>query len=305
MVEKIKKAPSRFKRELPLIVMLIPAVILVAVYSYGSMVGTVIAFQKFNPTRGFFGSPWVGFDNFINLFSMPNIGQVIFNTVGISLAKMVCGIVVPVIFALMLNEVSKVGIKRTYQTMVYLPHFLSWIILAGIFNDILSPSNGIVNQLLGQIGIEPIFFLGDQGWFPTTMVITEVWKGFGFGSVIYLAALTGIDQSLYEAAQIDGAGRIKQTIHITFPGILSTVILMTVLSMANILNGGFDQIYNLYSPAVYATGDILDTFVYRLGILNAQYALSTAAGLFKSGVSLVFIVVSYKLADKFAGYKIF
>jgi len=305
VVEKIKKAPSRFKRELPLIVMLIPAVILVAVYSYGSMVGTVIAFQKFNPTRGFFGSPWVGFDNFINLFSMPNIGQVIFNTVGISLAKMVCGIVVPVIFALMLNEVSKVGIKRTYQTMVYLPHFLSWIILAGIFNDILSPSNGIVNQLLGQIGIEPIFFLGDQGWFPTTMVITEVWKGFGFGSVIYLAALTGIDQSLYEAAQIDGAGRIKQTIHITFPGILSTVILMTVLSMANILNGGFDQIYNLYSPAVYATGDILDTFVYRLGILNAQYALSTAAGLFKSGVSLVFIVVSYKLADKFAGYKIF
>ena len=305
MVEKIKKAPSRFKRELPLIVMLIPAVVLVAVYSYGSMVGTVIAFQKFNPTKGFFGSPWVGFDNFVNLFSMPNIGQVIFNTVGISLAKMVCGIVVPVVFALLLNEVSKVGIKRTYQTMVYLPHFLSWIILAGIFNDILSPSNGIINQLLGQIGIEPIFFLGDQGWFPTTMVITEVWKGFGFGSVIYLAALTGIDQSLYEAAQIDGAGRIKQTIHITFPGILSTVILMTVLSMANILNGGFDQIYNLYSPAVYATGDILDTFVYRLGIENAQYALSTAAGLFKSGVSLVFIVVSYKLADKFAGYKIF
>lgn len=304
-MDKQKRLPGRWKRELPLILMLVPAVILVGIYSYGSMVGTVIAFQKFNMGNGLFGSEWVGLKNFENLFSMPNFGQVIFNTVAISLAKMVLGIIVPVVFALMLNEVGRTGIKRTYQTMVYLPHFLSWIILAGIFNDIFSPSSGIVNQLLGLIGIEPIFFLGSQTWFPITMVITDVWKGFGFGSVIYLAALTGIDQNLYEAAQIDGANRIKQTIHITLPGILSTIVLMTVLSMANILNGGFDQIYNLYSPAVYTTGDILDTFVFRLGIENAQHALSTAAGLFKSGVSLIFIVASYKLADRFAGYKIF
>lgn len=304
-MDKQKRLPGRWKRELPLILMLVPAVILVGIYSYGSMVGTVIAFQKFNMGNGLFGSEWVGLKNFENLFSMPNFGQVIFNTVAISLAKMVLGIIVPVVFALMLNEVGRTGIKRTYQTMVYLPHFLSWIILAGIFNDIFSPSSGIVNQLLGLVGIEPIFFLGSQTWFPITMVITDVWKGFGFGSVIYLAALTGIDQNLYEAAQIDGANRIKQTIHITLPGILSTIVLMTVLSMANILNGGFDQIYNLYSPAVYTTGDILDTFVFRLGIENAQHALSTAAGLFKSGVSLIFIVASYKLADRFAGYKIF
>ena len=304
-MEKQKRHPGRWKRELPLVLMLIPAVILVTIYSYGSMVGTAIAFQKFNMANGLFGSEWIGFKNFQNLFSMPDIGQVIFNTVAISLAKMILGIIVPVVFALMLNEVTRTGVKRTFQTMVYLPHFLSWIILAGIFNDILSPSSGVVNQLLGLVGIKPIFFLGDQTWFPITMVITDVWKGFGFGSVIYLAALTGIDQNLYEAAQIDGAGRIKQTIHITLPGILSTIVLMTVLSMANILNGGFDQIYNLYSPAVYTTGDILDTFVFRLGIENAQHALSTAAGLFKSGVSLVFIVASYKLADRFAGYKIF
>jgi len=304
-MEKQKRHPDRWKRELPLVLMLIPAVILVTIYSYGSMVGTAIAFQKFNMANGLFGSEWIGFKNFQNLFSMPDIGQVIFNTVAISLAKMILGIIVPVVFALMLNEVTRTGVKRTFQTMVYLPHFLSWIILAGIFNDILSPSSGVVNQLLGLVGIKPIFFLGDQTWFPITMVITDVWKGFGFGSVIYLAALTGIDQNLYEAAQIDGAGRIKQTIHITLPGILSTIVLMTVLSMANILNGGFDQIYNLYSPAVYTTGDILDTFVFRLGIENAQHALSTAAGLFKSGVSLVFIVASYKLADRFAGYKIF
>lgn len=299
------KKPSRFRRELPLILMLIPAVILVGIYSYGSMVGTVIAFQKFKPANGFFGSEWIGLDNFRTLFAMPNIWQVIRNTVLISLFKMIGGIIVPVVFALMLNEVSKSSVKRIIQTMVYLPHFLSWVMLAGIFVDILSPSNGVVNLLLQSIGIKPIFFLGHRTWFPTTMVLTDIWKGFGFGSIIYLAALTSIDQNLYEAAQIDGAGRVRQTIHVTLPGIVSTIVLMSVLSMANILNGGFDQIYNMYSPAVYETGDILDTFVFRLGIENAQYALSTAASLFKSGVSFVFIVLSYYLANKFSDYSVF
>lgn len=301
---KTKKAPSRFKRQIPLILMLMPAVILVAIYSYGSMVGTVIAFQKFNPTKGFFGSPWVGFDNFRNLFTMPTIGQVIYNTIFISLCKMIGGIIVPVIFALLLNEVTRIPVKRTYQTLVYLPHFLSWVILAGIFKDIFSQT-GVINTALSALGMGSIGFLSNQQLFPVTMIVTDIWKGFGFGSVIYLSALTGIDQNLYEAAQIDGAGRIQQTIHITLPGLLSTIVLMTVLSMANILNGGFDQIYNMYTPAVYATGDILDTFVFRLGIENAQYALSTAAGLFKSGVSFIFIVASYWLADRFAGYRIF
>lgn len=301
---KTKKALSRFKRQIPLILMLMPAVILVAIYSYGSMVGTVIAFQKFNPTKGFFGSPWVGFDNFRNLFTMPTIGQVIYNTIFISLCKMIGGIIVPVIFALLLNEVTRIPVKRTYQTLVYLPHFLSWVILAGIFKDIFSQT-GVINTALSALGMGSIGFLSNQQLFPVTMIVTDIWKGFGFGSVIYLSALTGIDQNLYEAAQIDGAGRIQQTIHITLPGLLSTIVLMTVLSMANILNGGFDQIYNMYTPAVYATGDILDTFVFRLGIENAQYALSTAAGLFKSGVSFIFIVASYWLADRFAGYRIF
>ncbi|MEI3162899.1 MAG: ABC transporter permease subunit [Lachnospirales bacterium] len=194
--------------------------------------------------------------------------------------------------------------KRTYQTLVYLPHFLSWVILAGIFKDIFSQT-GVMNTALSALGMEPVGFLSNQQLFPVTMIVTDIWKGFGFGSVIYLAALTGIDQNLYEAAQIDGAGRIQQTIHITLPGILSTIVLMTVLSMANILNGGFDQIYNMYTPAVYATGDILDTFVFRLGIDNAQFALSTAGRAVKSGVSFVFIVASYWLADRFAGYRIF
>ncbi len=299
-----RKRKGRFRRELPLVVMLLPAVVLVAIYSYGSMVGIVIAFQKFKPANGFFGSPWVGLENFRNLFTMPTIGQVIYNTVVISLSKMIGGIVVPVLFALLLNEVGSVFLKRAYQTMVYLPHFLSWVILAGIFTDILS-RDGIVNLMIKALGAQPVGFLSNQRIFPVTMIVTDIWKGFGFGSVIYLAALTGIDQNLYEAAEIDGAGRLQQTIHVTLPGILSTIVLMTVLSLANILNGGFDQIYNLYTPAVYATGDILDTFVFRLGINNAQFALSTAAGLFKSIVSLVFIVMSYWLADRFAGYRVF
>jgi len=269
------------------------------------MAGIVIAFQKFILANGLFGSPWNGLDNFRTLFLMPNIWEVIRNTLVISLAKMILGIAVPVVFALLLNEVANLFLKRAFQTMVYLPNFLSWIILAGIFIQLLSPSTGIVNLALSKLGIAPIFFLGSKVWFPITMVLTDVWKGFGFGSVIYLAALTGIDPELYESAQIDGAGRWQQTLHITLPGILSIIVLMTVLSMANILNGGFDQIYNMYNSAVMSTGDILDTFVFRLGIKNAQYALSTAAGLFKSFVSLIFIVLSYYLADKAAGYRIF
>ena len=296
---------EKFKRQIPLHIMLIPAVILVAIYCYGSMLGIVIAFQKFVPTNGLFGSPWVGWANFRNLFSMPNIGSVIRNTVVISLSKMILGIIVPVFYALLLNEVQSNGVKRSIQTIIYLPNFISWVILAGIFVDILSPSTGIVNTILKSLGFQPIFFLGDKKWFPITMIVTDVWKGFGFGTIVYLAALTSIDPSLYESAEMDGAGRWKQTLHVTLPGIKSMVVLMTVLSMANILNGGFDQIYNMYNPSVYATGDILDTFVYRLGIEQAQYSLSTAAGLFKSVVSFVFIVASYVLADKLANYRIF
>jgi putative aldouronate transport system permease protein len=301
----MKVKNSKFLRELPLYFMLLPSLVLILVYNYGSMMGVSIAFQRFMPTKGLFGSEWIGLRNFQTLFSLPDTWQVIGNTVFMSVFKMIGGIIVPVTFALLLNEISSWAVRRTFQTMVYLPNFLSWVIISGIFIDILSPSRGIVNMLLGHLGVEPIFFLGNPKWFPFTMIVTDIWKGFGFGSVIYLAALTAIDPSLYESAVIDGANRWQQTLYITIPGIVSTIILMTVLSMANILNGGFDQIFNMYSPAVYSTGDILDTMIYRMGIQNAQFALSTAAGLFKSAISLIFIIVSYYLADKAAGYRIF
>jgi putative aldouronate transport system permease protein len=301
----MKVRNSKFFRELPLHVMLLPSLVLIFVYSYGAMMGVGIAFQRFMPTRGLFGSEWIGLRNFQTLFSLPDTWQVIGNTVFMSVFKMIGGVIAPVAFALLLNEISSRTARRIFQTMVYLPNFLSWVIISGIFIDILSPSRGIVNMLLGRLGVEPIFFLGNPKWFPFTMIVTDIWKGFGFGSVIYLAALAAIDPSLYESAVIDGANRWQQTLHITIPGIVSTIVLMTVLSMANILNGGFDQIFNMYSPAVYSTGDILDTMIYRRGIQNAQFAVSTAAGLFKSAISLIFIVVSYYLADKAAGYRIF
>jgi putative aldouronate transport system permease protein len=296
---------NKFFRETPLYIMLIPAVVLVLIFSYGPMVGIVMAFQRVLPGKGIFGSPWVGFDNFTFVLEMPNFFQVVWNTIFISGLKGIAGVIVPVTVALMLNNVTSHLFKRSVQTIVYLPHFLSWIILAGIFVDILSPSEGVVNNLLKGVGMQPIFFLGDDNIFPFTMVATDIWKSFGFGTIIYLAALTDIDPTLYEAAVVDGANRWQQTWHITLPGIAGTIIMLTTLSLGNILNAGFDQIFNLYSPVVYRTGDIIDTLVYRTGIMNSQYGVATAVGLFKSVVSLLLIGIAYKLAAKFADYRIF
>jgi len=292
-------------RQLPLHIMVIPGVILTLIYHYIPMFGIVMAFQKFVPAKGFFKSKWVGFDNFEYMLNLPNIKTVIYNTVFISVMKIIVGLIVPVVFALLLNEMRREKYKRTLQTIIYFPHFLSWVILGGILVDVLSPSSGIINKMLGLVGIDPIFFLGDSKWFPFTMVITNVWKNFGYDTIVYLAALTSIDMALYEAAYVDGAGRWKQTLHVTLPGILPIVTLMTVLSLGNILNAGFDQVINLYSPQVYSTGDILDTLVYRIGLVEAQYSVATAVGLFKSVISLVLILVSNKLANKYAGYRIF
>jgi putative aldouronate transport system permease protein len=191
------------------------------------------------------------------------------------------------------------------QTLVYLPHFLSWVILSGVLVDILSPSTGIVNQGLQWIGIEPIFFLANNNWFPYTLVLSNEWKEFGFSSIIYLAAITSINPSLYEAAVIDGANRWKQTWHVTLPGMAPIIVLMGTLSIGNVLNAGFEQVFNMYSPVVYESGDIIDTFVYRIGIVDAQYGVATAIGLFKSIVSFILLSVSYVLAYRLANYRIF
>ena len=296
---------DRLRKETPLYLMLAPAVLLVLVYAYAPMVGIAMAFQRVLPGRGIFGSPWIGLGNFSFVFRMPNFLQVLWNTIRIAGLKAVAGVAVPVAVALVLNNVANRALKRTVQTVIFLPHFLSWVILAGIFVEILSPSGGAVNQLLGAAGIRPVFFLGDDRIFPWTMVATDVWKSFGFGAIIYLAALTEIDPTLYEAAVVDGATRRQQTWHVTLPGITGTIILLSTLSLGNILNAGFDQIFNLYSPLVYRTGDIIDTLVYRIGIVNFQYGVATAVGLFKSVVSLALIGIAHRLAARWAGYRIF
>ena len=191
------------------------------------------------------------------------------------------------------------------QTITYLPYFLSWIILAGILTNILRADGGLVNRIIGVFGQEPVFFLGSNDTFRWTLTVSDVWKNFGYNTIVYLAALTNIDPALYEAAAIDGAGRWKQTLHITLPGISMFIVLMTILSIGNILNAGFDQVFNLYNVSVYESGDIIDTLVYRLGIQQQQYSFSTAVGLFKSVVSIILIAGSNKLADKFAGYRVF
>lgn len=304
-IDRRKRTLPKMLRNLPLHVMLIPAVVLTVIYKYVPMGGAVIAFQDFNLGTGISGSEWIGLDNFRYLLNQPNFWNVIYNTIFMAFFKMVGGIVVPVVFALLLNEIRHQGFKRGFQTLIYLPNFLSWVILGGLFIDILSPSSGIVNDLIKALGAEPIFFLGDETWFPITMIITDIWKGFGYGTIVYLAALTSIDPALYESAVMDGAGRWKQTWHITLPGMKSIVVLMAVLSLGNILNAGFEQIYIMLKPQVYATGDIIDTFVYRLSMRSNLYGPATAMGLMKSAVSLAFVSIGYKLADKFADYRVF
>lgn len=305
-VRRKQKRRGAFKRQLPLHMMLIVPIVLIIIYKYIPMGGLYIAFQKFNPALGMFGAQkWIGLRNFEYIFRLPGFRQAFGNTLVIAALKIVSGLVVPVVLALLLNEVSRNKIKKTVQTLVYMPHFLSWIILSGVLIDILSPNTGIVNRVLTSFGMKPIFFLGDNKWFRFTLVVTNIWKESGFQTIVYLAAITSIDPTLYEAAIADGANRFQQTIHITLPGIAMVVVLLTVLSLGNVLNAGFDQVLNLYSAQVYETGDIIDTMVYRVGLINAKFGVATAIGLFKSVVSLVLISVSYFIAYKFANYRIF
>lgn len=299
------KKRSKPKGNSALYLMLLPAFVLTLVFSYAPMAGIVMAFQQYEPWLGFKESPWVGLEHFRTIFSLPDSVQVIWNTFVISAMKIVMSLLVPFFFAILLNEVRLNVFKRSVQTLVYLPHFLSWVILGGILTDILSPSGGLVNRILEIFGQQPIFFLGDGDWFRFTIVVSDVWKEFGFSTIVFLAALTGIDPSLYEAAEADGAGRLLQTIHVTIPSLIPITIVVGTLSLGNILNAGMDQVFNLYSPIVYDKGDIIDTYVYRMALLNGQLSFGTAFGLFKSVVSTFFILIAYRLAYRFGNYRIF
>ncbi|MCR8657544.1 ABC transporter permease [Paenibacillus endoradicis] len=294
-----------WRKTWPFHLLLLPALILCIVFQYVPLFGVVIAFQDYEPWLGIKGSPWVGLDHFRYLFTYPDGKQVIWNTLIISGFKLFFNLVIPIVFALLLNEVRKMFFKRAVQTLVYLPHFLSWVILGGIMMDILSTEGGMVNRVLNSVGIPSVFFLGNGEWFRFTIVLSDVWKEFGFSAIIFLATLVGINPALYEAAEIDGASRWQQVISISVPLMLPIVIVVATLSLGRILDAGFDQILNLYNPLVYSHGDIIDTFVYRVGLNSGQFSFGTAIGLFKSAIGFILIVISYRMAFKLANYRIF
>ena len=299
-----KYPKASWARCYPLYLMLIPGIIAILVFKYVPMYGVIIAFQNYRPIHGFTGSEFVGLHWFRFMINMPHFSNILRNTFVIAIGKVIADQVVAIGFALLLNEIRKAWYKRTLQTMVYLPNFLSWVIIGGIFIDILS-TRGILNDFIAVLGFERQFFLGSNQWFQFTMIWTDVWKQFGFNAILYLAALLAINPELYESAIIDGANRFQQGRHITLPGMLPTIILLATLNLGQIMEAGFEQILVMYNPAVYRTGDIIDTFVYRAGLLDGQYSLAAAVGLGKSIVAFVLIVISYKLAYKFAGYRIF
>ncbi len=303
-----KRFLKNLRLEWLLHLMLAPAVAFLLIYSVFPMVGILIAFQDYVPSKGwglFFKSEWVGLNNFVYIMKMPGFRQAILNTLVIALAKIVTGIGVPLALALLLNEVANRVFKKAVQTIVYIPYFLSWVILGGILIDILSPTNGIVNRVIENLGGSPVNFLGNPATIQPVLIISNIWKEVGYNTVIFLAALTSIDPSQYEAASIDGAGYSQRMFRITLPSMVPIILLVTILGLGNILNAGFDQVFNLYSPVVYETADIIDTFVYRIGMDQLQYSVSTAIGLFKSVISFVLIMASFRLAKKYAGYQVF
>ncbi|QYR22518.1 ABC transporter permease subunit [Paenibacillus sp. sptzw28] len=304
------KAESKWSRGLkktwPLHLLILPATVIAIVFHYLPIFGLVMAFQDYKPWLGFFKSEWVGLKHFESLFLFEDSVQVIWNTLIISVLKIVCGLFVPIVVALLLNEIRIVGIKRGIQTLVYLPHFMSWVILGGILIDLLSVKGGLVNRMLVDwFGMQPIFFLGDGDWFRFVVVVSDIWKEFGFGMIIYLAAIAGVNPALYEAAEVDGATRMQQTIHVTLPIMMPIIVVVATLQLGNVLNAGFDQIFNLYNPLVYSKGDVIDTFVYRSAMLKGDFSFATAVGLFKSIISFVLIIFSYRMVYKFANYRIF
>ncbi len=296
---------TRVARELRsnfvLYLMVLPGLIYFGVFRYGPMYGAIIAFKDYRVLDGILGSPWVGLENFQRVFDSEYFTNILTNTVLISVYKLVVGTVAAVLLALLLNEVRVAWFKRTVQTMVYLPHFLSWVVVFGIALTVLSPSTGLANKGIGALGISPVNFLADPDWFRSVLVGSDVWKNVGWNAIIYLAALTGISPVLYEAAAVDGASRLRRVIHVTLPGITPVIVLVTILNIGMLMSAGFEQVFLFYNPSVYSVGDIIDTWVYRQGIEGFQYSVAAAVGLFKGVVGCGLLVTANWLAKRLTG----
>ncbi|WP_235550418.1 ABC transporter permease [Paenibacillus sp. Soil750] len=303
---KLTKGRSfKLLRYWDLYLMVLPAVILILLFKYMPMYGVIIAFKDYNLMEGVWGSDWVGLQYFRELFTFDEFPRVVRNTVMISLMKLLVGFPVPIILALLLNELKFVKFKRMVQTITYLPHFISWVIIGGLAIDMLSPSSGIINRIIEMLGFQPIFFMSDERIFRWILVGSDVWKEAGWGAIIYLAALLGINEELYQAATVDGANRFRQIWHISLPGLKSTIIIILLLRIGYILDAGFEQVLVMYNPTVYDVADIIDTYVFRVGLGSMQFGLTTAAGLFKSVIGCVLLILSNVFARKMGEEGIF
>ncbi|MBS4220345.1 sugar ABC transporter permease [Bacillus sp. FJAT-49711] len=278
--------------------MLVPALAYYFIFHYYPMYGVLIAFKNYNFTDGILGSSWAGFDHFTYLFQLDKFWQVFWNTLVISLYRLVFGFPFPLIIALLLNEVRKTLFKRTVQTIIYIPHFISWVIMGGLLISLLSIDSGIVNDIIRLFGGKPISFLTDESYFRSTLVWSMIWKEFGWNTIIFMAALAGVDPQLYEAAIMDGANRWKRIWHITLPSIRATIIILLILRIGNLMEAGFEQIFILYHPGVYNVSDIIDTYVYRIGLTEGRFSLAAAVGLFKSIINFTLLVLANQLSRR-------
>lgn len=292
---------SRLRREswLELYLFLIPALAVTFIFKYIPMNGIIIAFQDYNIFEGISGSPFVGLKHFQAVFSNPDFFRVLRNTLVINLYKILFWVPLPLVLALMLHEIRPGVFRRTAQTVIYLPHFLSWVIVGGIFVNILAVNGGLANRILGYLGIEPIGFMLDNSWFRHVIVWSSMWKEAGWGTIVYLAAIVALDPQQFETARIDGASKWKQIYYITLPGVSNTIILVLMMSLGNLLTNSFEQILIMYNPAVYEAGDVINTYVYRYGIGQMQYSYASAIGLFNSVVGFILVVGTNALCRKY------
>lgn len=297
-----KKRKLTDRRYFFLHLLVIPGVMFYIVFRYVPMSGLVIAFKNYygqaGGIRGIWEANWVGFQNFTMFFKSIYFKRVFGNTLIISVQRILFTFPAPILLALMINEIRSTAFKRTVQTITYMPYFLSWVVVAGLIKMLLSPDNGVINAIRQAMGYAPVFYLSKKSAFRTILVVSEIWKNIGYGSIVYLAAISGVDQSQYEAARVDGATRFQQIIHITIPAISGIIAVMLIMTVGRVLEDNFDQIYNLYSPAVYEVADVFETYIYRVGITNGKFSYTTAVGLFRSVVALMLIVVTNTACKK-------
>ena len=313
---RARPAPSRGRRLLHNIVhyrylhlMVLPGLVFFLLFKYVPMYGIIIAFKNYKGAAGGFSAimsaPWIGLKNFEIFFNSLYCERVFKNTIYLSILRLIFSFPAPILLALMINEIRANWFKRTVQTITYMPYFLSWVVVAGLLNTLLSPDNGAINTIIKMAGGQPVYFLTSKQWFRPILIISEIWKNIGYGSIVYLAAITGINQEQYEAARVDGANKLQQIVHITLPALSEIIAIMLILQIGKMFDDNFDQIFNLYSPSVYEVSDVFETYVYRNGIQQSKFSYSAAVGLVKSVLALAMIVFSNKASKKLGAQGLF